>query len=61
MSQASEMHIECNEALDLYVKYFDYDGEDGDYNDELRWDFIEAAVKILEKATGRSVADEVAW
>jgi hypothetical protein len=63
MSAMSDMNIEANQVLDLYIKYMDYDNHfDGEYDDEdnenLRWDFIDAAVELLEKLTDRKVDDE---
>lgn len=54
----SNMEIDANEALDLYVQYMEYDGDDIG-NEERRWQFIEAAVEVLEKLTGRKVEDEI--
>lgn len=58
MSAMSNMEIDANEALDLYVQYMEYDGDDIG-NEERRWQFIEAAVEVLEKLTGRKVEDEI--
>lgn len=55
----SEMDIDANLALDRYVTFFKYDGGYDSVNEALKWDFIEAAVDFLEKATGRDVAYEL--
>ena len=54
----ADWDIELNEALDKFIHYFEYDGDDINDSHELKWEFIDAAVEILEKLTGRSVADE---
>jgi hypothetical protein len=56
-------HMEPNAVLDLYVKYMEYDNAgDGKYdetqNESLRWDFIDAAVELLNVLTGRNEGDE---
>ena len=48
----------ANKALDLYVEYMEYDGDDIG-NEERRWQFMEAAVEIFESLTGRKVEDEI--
>lgn len=58
MSAMSDLDIEVNDALDAYVEYMDYDGDDIG-NEERRWQFIDAAVQVLEKLTGRNVSDEI--
>lgn len=60
MSAMSNLDIEVNEALDKYIQFAEFDGDD--YTDEkLRWEFIDAAVGILEKLTGRNVEDEIVY
>ena len=51
----------ANEALDKYNEYMEYDGGDEIENEDLRWDFIEQAVEILEAMTGRKVSDEIVY
>jgi hypothetical protein len=58
----SEMNIEADNVLDLYVEYMAYDNNgDGEYdeidNETLRWNFIDAAVELLEKLTNRKIAE----
>ena len=49
-------------ALDKYIEYFEYEGnEDDGANDDLRWDFMDLAVEIFEKITGRKVVDELVY
>lgn len=52
---------DANEALDLYVQYMEYDGDDDIDNEDLRWQFIDAALELLERLTDRCVADEVTY
>lgn len=59
MSATSDFDVQVNEALDAYIKYFEYDGNDVDDSEELRFAFIDAAVEVLEKLTGRNVNDEL--
>ena len=56
-----DVYDEANLALDKYIEYFVSDGNDDEYNEELRWSFIEAAVEILEKITERKMADELVY
>lgn len=49
----------ANEALDAYIEYMKYDGDDDIDNEDLRWDFIDQAVELLEALTGRKVEDEL--
>jgi len=49
----------ASEVLDLYLEYMRYDGNDEIENEDLRWDFIDAAVDLLERLSGRSVGDEL--
>lgn len=51
MSAMSDLDLEVNEALDAYVAWMDLD---------MRYAFIDAVVPVLEKMTGRKVADEIA-
>lgn len=60
MSAMSEMNIEANLALDLYMQYMQFEGEDID-NEDLRWQFIDAVVSLLEKLTDRKVEDELVY
>ncbi len=53
------MDSDVHEALDLYIEYMECDGDDID-NDDARWAFIDAAIEVLEKLTGRQVGDEIA-
>ena len=48
----------ANEALDLYIEYMEYDGDEIG-TEELRWQFMDEAVGILQAMTGRKVADEI--
>ena len=57
----SEMHIEADEALDRYIQYIEFDGDDDAENEELRWQFIDYVVPMLEKMTGRKVSDEIVY
>lgn len=64
MSAMSDMNIESNHVMDLYIKYINYDNVfDGQYdeidNEDMRWTFIDAAVKLLEQLTDRNVDDEI--
>jgi hypothetical protein len=54
-----EMDIDANYVLDLYKEYFKYDGRDEVTSENLRWDFIEAAVDFLQRLTGRSMSNEL--
>ena len=56
MSAMSDLDIEVNQALDKYVEYMNYNP----HYKRLRREFIDAAVELLEKLTGRSVKDELA-
>ena len=47
MSAMGEMDIDANYVLDLYKEYFKYDGRDEVTSENLRWDFIEAAVDFF--------------
>lgn len=63
MSAMSDFDIEVNEALDKFINYMDYDSSEGEEydeytNEDLRWDFIDAAVAVLEKLTQRDVGEE---
>lgn len=58
MSAMSNLDIEVNEALDLYVEYIEYDGDDIG-NEDRRFQFMDAAVEIFEAMTGRKVTDEI--
>lgn len=64
MSAMSDMSIDANNVLDLYIEYMNYDNNlDGEYNEvdneDKRWDFMEAAVDLLQKMTDRKVDDEL--
>ena len=55
----NEIEHDANQALDEYVTYMatTYEYE----NEELRWEFIDSAVALLEKLTGRKVGDELVY
>ena len=56
----NEIEHDANQALDEYVTYMEFEGDDEE-NEELRWEFIDSAVALLEKLTGRKVGDELVY
>lgn len=48
----------ANGALDAYIEYIEYEGDEIG-NEDRRWQFIDEALEVLEALTGRKVADEL--
>jgi len=48
----------ANDALDAYIEYIEYDGDEIG-NEDRRWQFMDEALEVLEALTGRKVADEL--
>jgi len=54
----SDMNVDANEALDLYLEYFNLETNDEVESEDALWAFISRTVDLLELLTDRKVADE---
>ena len=59
MSAMSDMNIEANVVLDLYVEYFNIETNDEVDSEDALWAFVSRAIDLLELLTDRKVADEL--
>ena len=59
MSAMSDMNIDANVVLDLYVEYFNLETNDEVESEDALWAFVSSAIDLLELLTDRKVADEL--
>lgn len=50
-----ERIVAAEQALTLYEEYMEYEGLDEVESEDRRFDFMDAAVELLEKLAGRKV------